>query len=359
MTRYIPIAFLIAGLLASSCGQPLAAPDTGESTAHGTEIGLLTPTPTTGAKSGTTFATGYTAWVRAFNSSRDILAIGGAGVYSVTLSWDATNSRWAGSIDLSSVSGATTFLAVVRNASSEIVYKGSSPITIDEANRNTAINLVAATSFSAGDIGPAGGWIYYDKGSYSDSWRYLEAAPSDLANTWQGIQLDSGYSVDGDGNVRNASNVVEMYTTDWYWGANGDYSTVVTRGQGSENTTKLSNADVTSSATPKVKKGKGRPTPVEIGIPRRMLSTTVGDLTKNVENDWFTPSAEELSTMYTAIRSTDNGFDLSKKYWSSAESSNASGDGTKKAWYVDFASSATAVEAERVELYRVRPSRRF
>ena len=28
------------------------------------------------------------------------------------------------------------------------------------------------------DTGPAGGYIFYDKGSYSDGWRYLEAAPA-------------------------------------------------------------------------------------------------------------------------------------------------------------------------------------
>ncbi len=33
-----------------------------------------------------------------------------------------------------------------------------------------------------GDTGPAGGLIFYDKGSYSDGWRYLEAAP--VATEW-------------------------------------------------------------------------------------------------------------------------------------------------------------------------------
>ncbi len=34
--------------------------------------------------------------------------------------------------------------------------------------------------------GPAGGWIFYDKGSYSDGWRYLEAAPqsTDTEKIW-------------------------------------------------------------------------------------------------------------------------------------------------------------------------------
>ena len=31
--------------------------------------------------------------------------------------------------------------------------------------------------YKVGDRGPAGGYIYFDKGSYSDGWRYLEIAP--------------------------------------------------------------------------------------------------------------------------------------------------------------------------------------
>jgi hypothetical protein len=33
-------------------------------------------------------------------------------------------------------------------------------------------------TYTVGDTGPAGGLIFYDKGSYSDGWRYLEAAPA-------------------------------------------------------------------------------------------------------------------------------------------------------------------------------------
>lgn len=359
MSKIAAIVLVTAALLMASCAPTMNPAGTGTAT----EIGLSMPIAEIKglARSGTTWAAGYTALVRAFDSSRNILAIGGAGVYSVTLNWDAVNSRWAGSIDLSSVDGNTIFLAVVSNASSEVVYQGSNTISIGESNRNTAINLAAATSFANGDTGPAGGWIYHDKGSYSDSWRYLEAAPSDLANSWSGITLEDGYTVDVDGNVRDGSNVVQMNTTDWYWGANGDYTTVTDSGKGTENTSKLITADATSSATPKVKKGKGRPTPPleGTGIPRRMLSTTVGDLTQNTLNDWFTPSSAELSSMYTNIRSADRGFDLAKKYWSSSESASVSGDGTKKAWHVDFSSASAAVEAERLELHRVRPSRRF
>lgn len=37
--------------------------------------------------------------------------------------------------------------------------------------------------YKIGDPGPAGGWIFYDKGNYSDGWRYLEASPKDLSHT--------------------------------------------------------------------------------------------------------------------------------------------------------------------------------
>lgn len=35
------------------------------------------------------------------------------------------------------------------------------------------------TPYALRDTGPAGGYIFYDKGYYSSGWRYLEAAPSD------------------------------------------------------------------------------------------------------------------------------------------------------------------------------------
>ncbi|MDR3302237.1 MAG: hypothetical protein LBT01_06880, partial [Spirochaetaceae bacterium] len=34
-------------------------------------------------------------------------------------------------------------------------------------------------TYKIGDRGPAGGWIFYDKGVFSNGWRYLESAPAE------------------------------------------------------------------------------------------------------------------------------------------------------------------------------------
>jgi hypothetical protein len=48
------------------------------------------------------------------------------------------------------------------------------------------------TNFAIGDVGPAGGHIFYDKGEFSDGWRYMEAAPEncEFNAQWSSFEHD-------------------------------------------------------------------------------------------------------------------------------------------------------------------------
>ena len=82
------------------------------------------------------------------------------------------------------VSGGAT---VVRGAAARVQRPGDAKrITLIPyclwANRNTAEMTVwlPASAYAVGDIGPAGGFIFYENPNYTrDGWRYLEAAPFD------------------------------------------------------------------------------------------------------------------------------------------------------------------------------------
>lgn len=359
--RSIPIILAIAVGLAfilSGCEAGLIGKLNINMSAELTDIEMAVPGGA-GSKS-LSHAETDTACVRVFNSSRTQQVIGNReSDYTVNLSWDNVNSRWYGSLNLSAVSGSTIILAYVTNVSGEQIYKASTTKTIDNDTRSQAISLTASTAYSIGDPGPAGGWIYYDKGSYSSSWRYLEAAPSDLSQSWAGLSVDG--TVNGDGTVTTTSDGT-LLTTDWYWGPNtNSLSTEATRGRGNENTGKLvtADADVTSSVTPRIKKGKGRPIPAATGIVRRKGATTTSDLSVNGKDDWFIPSSEELGEMYTNIKSTSGTGLTTGYYWSSTEDTTlTSGEYSGK--YVNFGAGTLSYGVDiRSELHKVRPSRKF
>jgi len=51
---------------------------------------------------------------------------------------------------------------------------------IDQGKSAEEINSQIAKEYKIGDIGPGGGFVFYDKGNSNGGWRYLEAAPVDL-----------------------------------------------------------------------------------------------------------------------------------------------------------------------------------
>jgi len=137
------------------------------------------------------------------------------------------------------------------------------------------------TPYILSDIGPAGGHIFYDKGSYSSGWRYLEAAPSD--------QSASGAK----------------------WGCYG---------------TSISGADGTAVGT-----GEQNTIDIKTGC---VTAGTAAVLCVNLSlggyTDWFLPSKDELNLMYTNLKVHEIGGFKSSSYWSSSEYN------AYKAWYQYF-----------------------
>jgi tetratricopeptide (TPR) repeat protein len=150
--------------------------------------------------------------------------------------------------------------------------------------------------YSIGDTGPAGGIIFYDKGKFSDGWRYLEAAPMDQ----------------GDG-VK--------------WGCASEMK---------DGFSQLNQAPDTALGTGKKTTIAIINTCAESGIAAQLCVNYQG----GGKNDWYLPSKDELCVMYTTLHTNGiGGFSTSSGwagwgngYWSSSEVGNERG------WYVNFKS---------------------
>ena len=145
-----------------------------------------------------------------------------------------------------------------------------------------------------GDIGPANGVVFYDKGFYSDGWRYIEAAPKDtewLQKLWggYGIKAESNGNVIGSG-ISNTEKIVSKYGDNEPFQGINDYA-----------------------------------------------AKLCSDLEYGGYDDWFLPSITELEQMIF-IRSKN--FYYGSYYWSSSETSENS------VWCFAFATNETKVGAK-------------
>ena len=126
-----------------------------------------------------------------------------------------------------------------------------------------------------GGTGPAGGVVFYDKGEYTDGWRFLEAWTADEAGTY-------------------------------YW-----------------------KTDVTTTAGTSTAVGSGYwNTYSWMTGTKHPAAEVVRNATHGGYNDWFLPSKDELHEMYSQ-RGVIGSF-ASRYYWSSSESS------ANYAWEHDF-----------------------
>lgn len=126
-------------------------------------------------------------------------------------------------------------------------------------------------NFKIGSIGPAGGYIFYDKGTYSDGWRYLEAAPNDLDGKykWGDYYKSFGTSVNIGTGKSNTEKIILVS------GKDGDYA-----------------------------------------------AKACADLIYSDFDDWFLPSKDELNLMYLNLAKRGIGGFNHDYYWSSSELSD-------------------------------------
>ena len=161
-------------------------------------------------------------------------------------------------------------------------------------------------TYKIGDQGPAGGIVFYDKGEFTDGWRYLEAAPStsELSAIWSNQPIENINTDTGIGSGKT--------NTDYL------YELLTLQGQ-------------TETAAQLAKK-----------------------LKSDKYEDWFLPSKDELYLMYQNLHQNGLGGFSDSVYWSSSH------DYDLNVWDLSFGSGVLYSDYYMRQIKdRVRPVRAF
>ncbi len=262
-----------------------------------------------------------TVYAKVFNAAREHLpSIDPAGITELT----EANGKWSATIKLASpVSGEITFLVWAVDSAGKHLYAGDGTISVPGS---TSIIVPTQADYSLGDLGPAGGYIFYDKGSYSDGWRYLEAARD-------------GWSTA----VEDPSSVMGYYRTTSE-GANLLVNTGTGVGSGETNTTALVTAMLNTAYT----QSTGTTTTASYA------AKICAELSAGGYDDWFLPSKDELVAMYQVLHLDAEGGFSNDYYWSSSEYAGY----TVYMWSHGFSNGLSTYYA-RFEEKRIRPIRAF
>jgi hypothetical protein len=95
----------------------------------------------------------------------------------------------------------------------QVCDDGNAATTNDQYNAQCV--CAGTTSYAIGSQGPAGGYVFYDKGSYSNGWRYLEVYPISFPGIWgcQGTLIAGITNTVGSGDVNTAAIVAACSAT--------------------------------------------------------------------------------------------------------------------------------------------------
>lgn len=184
------------------------------------------------------------------------------------------------------------------------------------------IKLVAQwRDYEVGDIGPEGGYIFYDVDADNESgnkdglkssecgWRYLEAAKDDISSP-----------------------------VEWGCFSSDNYGTKYGIGEGKKNTELLL-------------ENRNRQYPP--------MSDYVWKKNINGKDDWYIPSKDELNLMYENLQKKGLGNFRKDNYWASSENNDVTGDARKfNAWSQNF-SDGKQESVKRNSYNYIRPVRQL
>lgn len=179
----------------------------------------------------------------------------------------------------------TSQVALDWNIDRKVINAGSE-IIIEDPVKNIHLKKACQdiATYTIGDEGPAGGIVFYDKGTYSNGWRYAEVAPIDLAYFEWGCASSSittaQSSVIGKGQF-NSGAILNFHDTLTNFYLNPIICST------------LNNGTV-------------------------VAKETLGYQLNGVK-DWFLPSEYELALLYTNLHQQNFGNFTNAVYWSSTE----------------------------------------
>jgi hypothetical protein len=174
---------------------------------------------------------------------------------------------------------------------------GDAATTNDQYNAQCV--CAGTASYSLGSQGPAGGYVFYDKGSYTNGWRYLEAYPSEVLGTW-GCQ---------------STNIIGT-------------STAIGTG---ENNTSLILATCNQTNT---------------------VASLINNLVIGGFDDWFVPSRDELARIQDVLVTPNIGNFYAGFYWSSSQNTAIN------AYFYDFEFDFSDIQSKSTQIIAL-PVRSF
>jgi len=166
------------------------------------------------------------------------------------------------------------------------IFVGVDEIIIENPPKNIHLKKACQDieTYVIGDEGPAGGIVFYDKGSYSDGWRYAEAAPTDLA------YFEWGCASSSIATAQSSAIGKGFYNT----GAILNFHDALT------------NFYLNPAVCSTLNNGTV--------VAKETLSYQL-----NGRKDWFLPSENELALLYTNLHQQSLGNFTNAVYWSSTE----------------------------------------